>query len=90
MEQIAALCDRVIWVDGGGIRASGEAAEVIQLYEDTTETEEEDGIRLRLDAEGRAALCPANGSRDGGSHVRSEQSSASHGGSNQLDPPNAS
>jgi len=63
MEQIKALCDRVIWVDGGGIRASGEAAEVIQLYEDASETEEEDGIRLRLDAEARAALSRASANR---------------------------
>jgi lipopolysaccharide transport system ATP-binding protein len=61
MQQIKALCDRVIWVDGGGIRASGAAAEVIPLYDDATETEEDDSIRLRLDAEARAALCPANG-----------------------------
>ena len=59
MQQISALCDRVIWVDGGGIRASGEAAEVIQLYEDASETEEEDSIRLRLDADARAALSQA-------------------------------
>jgi ABC-type multidrug transport system ATPase subunit len=61
MQQIKSLCDRVIWVDGGGIRASGEAAEVIQLYDDATETEEDDSIRLRLDAEARAALCHSNG-----------------------------
>jgi lipopolysaccharide transport system ATP-binding protein len=61
MQQIKALCDRVIWVDGGGIRASGAAAEVIPLYDDATETEEDDSIRLRLDAEARAALCPVNG-----------------------------
>ena len=62
MQQIRGLCDRVIWVDGGGIRASGGAAEVIQLYDDASETEEEDGIRLRLNAEVRAALSqgPAN------------------------------
>jgi hypothetical protein len=46
-------------VDGGGIRASGEAAEVIKLYEEASETEEEDGIRLRLDADARAALSQA-------------------------------
>jgi lipopolysaccharide transport system ATP-binding protein len=61
MQQIKSLCDRVIWVDGGGIRASGEAAEVIQLYDEATETEEDDSIRLRLDAEARAALCHSNG-----------------------------
>ena len=56
MEQIRALCDRVIWVDDGGIRASGGVAEVIQLYNDATETEEDDGIRFRLAAEAGAAL----------------------------------
>ena len=63
MEQIRALCDRVIWVDGGGIRASGTAAEVIQLYDDASETEDEDGIRLRLDAEARAALSQPTANR---------------------------
>jgi len=59
MEQIRALCDRVIWVDDGGVRASGEAARVLRLYDDATECEEDDGIRFRLDAEARAALSPA-------------------------------
>jgi lipopolysaccharide transport system ATP-binding protein len=59
MEQIRALCDRVIWVDDGGIRASGGVAEVIRLYDDATETEEDDGIRFRLDAEASAALSQA-------------------------------
>jgi lipopolysaccharide transport system ATP-binding protein len=56
MEQIRTLCDRVIWVDDGGIRAGGAAAEVLRLYDDATETEEDDSVRLRLDAEARAAL----------------------------------
>jgi lipopolysaccharide transport system ATP-binding protein len=59
MEQIKTLCDRVIWVDDGGIRASGGAAEVIQLYDDATEAEEDDGLRFRFDAEARAALSQA-------------------------------
>lgn len=63
MEQIRALCDRVIWVDDGGIRASGGVAEVIRLYDDATETEEDDGIRLRLDAETSAALSQAASNR---------------------------
>src|SRR5262249_14838651 len=29
MEQIRAMCDRVIWVDDGGVRASGRVAEVL-------------------------------------------------------------
>jgi lipopolysaccharide transport system ATP-binding protein len=56
MEQIRALCDRVIWVDDGGIRAGGGVAEVLRLYDDATEAEADDSIRLRLDAEARAAL----------------------------------
>jgi lipopolysaccharide transport system ATP-binding protein len=56
MEQIRSLCDRVIWVDDGGIRAGGEVAEVLGLYDDATEAEEDDSIRLRLDAEARAHL----------------------------------
>src|SRR6516162_5056847 len=59
MGQIKTLCDRVIWVDDGGVRASGEAARVLRLYGDATECEEDDGIRFRLDAEARAALAPA-------------------------------
>ena len=56
MEQIKALCDRVIWVDDGGIRASGGVAEVLRLYDDATEAEEDDGIRFRLaDAAGAAS-----------------------------------
>jgi len=56
MGQIKTLCDRVIWVDDGGIRASGGVAEVLRLYDDATEAEEDDGIRFRFDAEARAAL----------------------------------
>ena len=63
MEQIRALCDRVIWVDDGGIRASGGVTEVIRLYDDATETEEDVGIRLRLDAEASAVLSQAAPSR---------------------------
>ena len=56
MGQIKALCDRVIWVDDGGIRASGGVAEVLRLYDDATEAEEDDGIRFRLaDAAGAAS-----------------------------------
>ena len=59
MEQIRALCDRVVWVDDGGVRASGEAAKVLRLYDDATEYEEDDGVRFRLDAEACVALSPA-------------------------------
>ena len=63
MEQVRALCDRVIWVDYGGVRASGEAAKILRLYGDATEWEEDDDIRFRLDAEARTALSPATTSR---------------------------
>jgi len=56
MEQIRTLCDRVIWVDDGGIRANGGVAEVLRLYNDATEAEEDDGIRFRFEAEARATL----------------------------------
>jgi lipopolysaccharide transport system ATP-binding protein len=59
MEQIKALCDRVVWVDDGGVRASGEAETVLRLYDDATECEEDDGIRFRLDTEARTARSPA-------------------------------
>jgi lipopolysaccharide transport system ATP-binding protein len=55
MGQIKALCDRVIWVDDGGIRASGGVAEVLRLYDNATEAEEDDGIRFRLADAARAA-----------------------------------
>ena len=59
MEQIKALCDRVVWVDDGGVRASGEAETVLHLYDNATECEEDDGIRFHLDAQARVALSPA-------------------------------
>jgi lipopolysaccharide transport system ATP-binding protein len=63
MEQIRTLCDRVIWVDDGGIRANGGVAEVLRLYEDATEVEEDDGTRFRFDAEARATLSHAAANR---------------------------
>ena len=63
MGQIKTLCDRVIWVDDGGIRASGGVAEVLRLYDDATETEEDDGIRFRFDAEARIVLPQAAANR---------------------------
>ena len=88
MQQIKSLCDRVIWVDGGGIRASGEAAEVIRLM--TTRPKPRRTIASVFAWTPRPArrFVTLTGSGDGGSHVSSEQSSAS--GSNQLDPPDAS
>jgi lipopolysaccharide transport system ATP-binding protein len=56
MAQIKAMCDRVIWVDDGGIRASGDVDEVIGLYEQASETEE-DNRRFYIETEiGRIAM----------------------------------
>jgi lipopolysaccharide transport system ATP-binding protein len=66
MGQIKTLCDRVIWVDDGGIRASGGVAEVLRLYDDATEAEEDDGTRFCLDAEARAAPSQAAANRRSG------------------------
>ena len=54
-DQIMALCDRVIWIDGGRIRASGGAAEVLRLYDDVTRNDEDDGSRFHFDAAAHAA-----------------------------------
>jgi hypothetical protein len=59
----------VIWVDDGGIRASGGVAEVLRLYEDATEAEEDDGTRFCLDAEARAAPSQAAANRRSGSSM---------------------
>jgi len=48
MDQIMALCDRVIWVDDGGIRGNGSAAEVIARYNRSVESDEDDGARFAL------------------------------------------
>jgi lipopolysaccharide transport system ATP-binding protein len=49
LEQIRSFCDRVIWVEDGGIRASGTPAEVIRLYEDATCQVPDDGSRFQFD-----------------------------------------
>jgi len=64
MDQVRTLCDRAVWVDDGGVRASGEAAKVLRLYDDAAECEEDDGIRFRLDAEACAALSSAATNRE--------------------------
>jgi lipopolysaccharide transport system ATP-binding protein len=47
--QIATLCDRVVWVDDGRIRANGRAAEVLGLYREAVEGDADDGVRFRFD-----------------------------------------
>jgi lipopolysaccharide transport system ATP-binding protein len=59
MEQIRSLCERVVWVDDGRIRADGGVAEVLRLYEDATEAEEDDGARFAFGAAAHAALLAA-------------------------------
>ena len=44
-----------------GFARAAKRQRLFRLYDDATETEEDDSIRLRLDAEARAALCHANG-----------------------------
>jgi homopolymeric O-antigen transport system ATP-binding protein len=61
MEQIRASCDRVVWVDDGRIRADGEVAEVLRLYDEATEAEEDDGARFAFDAATHAAPLAAAG-----------------------------
>jgi lipopolysaccharide transport system ATP-binding protein len=57
--QIAAMCDRVVWVDDGRIHATGSAADILRLYRTATRDDEDDGSRFRFDS---AAHAPsANG-----------------------------
>ena len=53
-DQIAALCDRVIWVDDGRIRASGEVLEVLRLYRGAALEDQDDGSRFRFDSAAHA------------------------------------
>jgi lipopolysaccharide transport system ATP-binding protein len=53
-DQIAALCDRVVWVDDGRIRASGGAAEMLRLYRDSARHDEDNGSRFRFDSAAHA------------------------------------
>jgi homopolymeric O-antigen transport system ATP-binding protein len=53
-DQIAALCDRVIWVDDGRVRASGEVSEMLRLYRQATMGAVDDGSRFRFDSAAHA------------------------------------
>jgi lipopolysaccharide transport system ATP-binding protein len=57
-EQIAAMCDRVVWVDEGRVRASGEAIAILRLYRDATRQDEDDGSRFRFDSAAHAPVPP--------------------------------
>ena len=37
LNSIASLCDRVVWLDHGRMRAVGPAAEVIAAYQESTQ-----------------------------------------------------
>ena len=39
LEQVAEECDRAIWLQGGGVRASGEAGAVVAAYRDAMRSE---------------------------------------------------
>jgi lipopolysaccharide transport system ATP-binding protein len=60
-EQIAAMCDRVVWVDEGRVRASGEAGAILRLYRDSTRHDEDDGSRFRFDSAAHAPVPPGGG-----------------------------
>jgi lipopolysaccharide transport system ATP-binding protein len=59
-DQIAAMCDRVVWVDDGRIRASGGVAEMLQLYREASRQAEDDGSRFRFDSAAHAPAPPAS------------------------------
>jgi lipopolysaccharide transport system ATP-binding protein len=54
-DQIAALCDRVVWVDDGRIRVSGETAEVLRQYRDASRKDADDGSRFRFESAAHTA-----------------------------------
>ena len=48
LDQIEALCDRVIWIDGGRIRANGNPTEVLRIYKETSSQDPDDGSRFQF------------------------------------------
>nr|UXE44094.1 teichoic acids export ATP-binding protein TagH [uncultured bacterium] len=58
-EQLAAMCDRLVWIDGGTIRASGETAEMLRQYRDAMHEDNDDGSRFRFESAAHAPLDPA-------------------------------
>jgi lipopolysaccharide transport system ATP-binding protein len=62
-DQIIAMCDRVIWVADGRIRATGAASEMLALYRDATRQDADDGSRFRFDS---AAHAPGAGLQEEG------------------------
>jgi lipopolysaccharide transport system ATP-binding protein len=49
-DQIIAMCDRVIWIDDGHVRASGTTSEMLALYRSATRQDADDGSRFRFDS----------------------------------------
>jgi lipopolysaccharide transport system ATP-binding protein len=54
-DQIAAMCDRVVWVDDGRVRASGETVEMLRMYRNATRQDHDDGSRFRFDSAAHAS-----------------------------------
>jgi lipopolysaccharide transport system ATP-binding protein len=54
-DQIAGLCDRVVWVDDGRIRVAGETADVLRQYRDASRKDVDDGSRFRFDSAAHTA-----------------------------------
>jgi lipopolysaccharide transport system ATP-binding protein len=59
--QIASLCNRVIWIDGGRIRASGCPSEVIQRYSEAADHDQDDGARFRFATAAQTPAPPTGG-----------------------------
>jgi homopolymeric O-antigen transport system ATP-binding protein len=57
-DQIAAMCDRVVWVDDGCIRANGSAAEILPLYREAARRDTDNGSRFRFDSAAHAPAPP--------------------------------
>jgi lipopolysaccharide transport system ATP-binding protein len=56
MSQVKQMCDRAIWIDDGGIRASGDVDEVTRLYQQAVDAEADDGARFYFESETDRAL----------------------------------
>ena len=61
-DQIAAMCDRAVWIDDGRIRASGRTADTLRLYRDATREDEDDGSRFWFESDAHAP--PAGEARE--------------------------
>ena len=59
-DQIAALCDRVIWVDDGRVRAAGPTEDILRLYREATREDGDDGSRFRFDSAAHAPAPPGD------------------------------